>query len=362
MANGSVYENDVLQFIPHAEGYVTPEVNGFKYVYQYKDHLGNIRLSYSDSDNNGTIAQSEIIEENNYYPFGLEHKGYNNVINGAENNYMTYNGKEFDESLSLNWHDFGFRNYDASLGRWMNIDNLSEDYYNYSPYVYTANNPIYYTDPDGQRIIIHYQDEDGNDQTHNYKYGGTYDGDNQHIKDVYSALSNLIDNDADVTGVIKALAGDEVGDVSLFGNTKKTNKHYDNPKLQAYFKDKGDNTGKAEVIWDSRKGAEFTNVKGLWSFITGNGYTEEGQISPAESLLHELGHAKSSLEDPDQHKKDSKQSFSGYTNKEEFDVIRNIENPASRKLGRKVVRKGHYGSFYKTVSPTSTVPEKKKKN
>jgi len=42
-----------------------------KYVYQYKDHLGNIRLSYSDNVlKNGTIAQNEIIEENNYYPFG----------------------------------------------------------------------------------------------------------------------------------------------------------------------------------------------------------------------------------------------------------------------------------------------------
>ncbi|NQX81346.1 MAG: hypothetical protein HRT66_05050 [Flavobacteriaceae bacterium] len=48
-------------------------------------------------------------------------------------------------------------------------------------------------------------------------------------------------------------------------------------------------------------------------------------------------------------------------NKVEKDVIRNIENPASRKLGRKVVREGHYGEFYKAVSPTSITPEKKKK-
>ena len=98
-ANGAVYENDELQFIPHAEGYVTPEVNGFKYVYQYKDHLGNIRLSYSDADGNGTIAQSEIIEENNYYPFGLEHKGYNVDISANGNSIAQrykFGGKEYD--------------------------------------------------------------------------------------------------------------------------------------------------------------------------------------------------------------------------------------------------------------------------
>ncbi|WP_159287999.1 hypothetical protein [Tenacibaculum maritimum] len=50
---------------------------GFKYVYQYKDHLGNVRLSYTDQDKDGVITPStEIIEESNYYPFGFEHHGY----------------------------------------------------------------------------------------------------------------------------------------------------------------------------------------------------------------------------------------------------------------------------------------------
>ena len=59
---------------------------GYDYVYQYKDHLGNIRLSYSDSDGDGAItASTEIIEENNYYPFGLKHKGYNSDIGTGGN-------------------------------------------------------------------------------------------------------------------------------------------------------------------------------------------------------------------------------------------------------------------------------------
>ena len=58
MRGNYVYESNVLQFFNHSEGYVSP-VNasdlsqGFKYVYQYKDHLGNVRLSYTDNNNDG---------------------------------------------------------------------------------------------------------------------------------------------------------------------------------------------------------------------------------------------------------------------------------------------------------------------
>ena len=84
----------------------------------------------------------------NYYPFGLEHKGYNNVVNGTEHKYK-YNGKEIQEELGLNWYDYGARNYDASLGRWFGIDNLAEKHFNFSPYTYTANNPVLFVDFDG---------------------------------------------------------------------------------------------------------------------------------------------------------------------------------------------------------------------
>ncbi|CAL2058863.1 hypothetical protein T190820D02B_11292 [Tenacibaculum sp. 190524A05c] len=123
------------------------------YVYQYKDHLGNIRLSYTDNNNDGVItASTEIIEEKNYYPFGLQHKGYNNdrsSIGNSKAEKFGYNGKELNEELGLEWHDFSARNYDASIGRWMNIDPLAEDMRRYSPYNYAFDNPVYWIDPDG---------------------------------------------------------------------------------------------------------------------------------------------------------------------------------------------------------------------
>ncbi len=143
---GFQYVNNSLQFFPTAEGYVN--VTGgttFNYVYNYTDHLGNVRLSYQ-KEANGTL---KVLEENNYYPFGLKHKGYNNT-NLANTNYKyKYNGKELQEELGLNWTAMDFRNYDASIGRFMSQDGLAEVMPDWTPYRFSFNNPIYFSDPTG---------------------------------------------------------------------------------------------------------------------------------------------------------------------------------------------------------------------
>ena len=153
--NDFQYENNVLQFFSHAEGYVKANGNSYLYAYQYKDHLGNVRLSYADINGNGTIEPAtEILEENNYYPFGLLHKGYNEIANTnrseAAERYK-FNGMEWQPELGLNAYDFGARNYDPALGRWMNIDPLAEASRRWTPYNYAYNNPIYFIDPDGMQ-------------------------------------------------------------------------------------------------------------------------------------------------------------------------------------------------------------------
>lgn len=149
-AGNYIYENGNLRQFSHSEGYVEPDGNGgYDYVYSYLDHLGNTRLNYSDLNGNGTIeASSEILDERNYYPFGLEHQGYNTTI-VSENNYKTYQGKENQKELGLNWHDFGARQYDAALGRWFSPDPLSEEFSSWSPYNAMSDNPINFIDPTG---------------------------------------------------------------------------------------------------------------------------------------------------------------------------------------------------------------------
>ncbi|WP_339883467.1 DUF6443 domain-containing protein [Polaribacter vadi] len=147
-----------LQFFNHPEGYVQNTNGNFSYIYQYKDHLGNVRLSYRDiNPSNASSTDLEIVEESNYYPFGLKHKGYNDVkrmdIGNPTAQKFGYNGKELEESLGLGLIDLGARFMDPAIGRFTTIDPLT-DIANYqSPYVIADNNPVVFVDIHGLGIL-----------------------------------------------------------------------------------------------------------------------------------------------------------------------------------------------------------------
>ncbi|KFF10058.1 RHS repeat-associated core domain-containing protein [Flavobacterium hydatis] len=100
---------------------------------------------------NPTTKKVEILEENNYYPFGLKHQGYNTLNLEAGYKYK-YNGKELQDKLGLGFYDYGARNYDPAIGRWMNIDPLAEQGRRWSPYNYAMDNSVYFVDPDGMWV------------------------------------------------------------------------------------------------------------------------------------------------------------------------------------------------------------------
>lgn len=161
------YLNTVsLEFVPTSEGYYDFKIN--KYIYNYIDHLGNIRLSYAKS----STGSAEIIRENNYYPFGLKQE--NNILSLSTYHYG-YNGKE--HQTETGWNDYGARMYMSDIGRWGVIDPLAENSRRWSPYTYAYNNPVMFIDPDGRQNVSAIRwNFDQNSTIYGRDYfGGSYD-------------------------------------------------------------------------------------------------------------------------------------------------------------------------------------------
>ena len=75
------------------------------------------------------------------------------MINGVENNYMTFNGKEHEKSLGLEMYDLGARMYDPAIGRFPTIDPMTDFVNHQSPYVMANNNPVANVDEYGLGIL-----------------------------------------------------------------------------------------------------------------------------------------------------------------------------------------------------------------
>ena len=151
-----------MRFFPTAEGYVSVNNGKFNYVYNYTDHLGNVRLSFLKDPEKGVLS---VLEENNYYPFGLKHENYNSqkyklaqsadgvsiVLQPTERNIYQYKylGQERQDELGLNLDSFRYRNYDYATARFISIDPLAEDYMSITQYQTAHNNPVWKIEIEG---------------------------------------------------------------------------------------------------------------------------------------------------------------------------------------------------------------------
>jgi RHS repeat-associated protein len=91
----------------------------------------------------------DVIAYNDYYPFGMLMEGRNGASGSWDAGYK-FTGKERD--VETNYDYFGARYYDARIGRWLSRDPLAEKYPSLSPYVYCADNPLKFVDPNGKEI------------------------------------------------------------------------------------------------------------------------------------------------------------------------------------------------------------------
>lgn len=118
-----------------------------KSIYELSDHLGNVRVSFSkDGDDVGD--ELDVLSYVDYYPFGMEMPGRNNL---ADAYGFGYQGQFAEKDEETGYSQFEARLWDNRLGRWMSPDPAKQSY---SPYWGMSNNPMLYIDPNGEYPII----------------------------------------------------------------------------------------------------------------------------------------------------------------------------------------------------------------
>nr|WP_249414425.1 RHS repeat-associated core domain-containing protein [Marinifilum caeruleilacunae] len=136
-----LFVNDKLNKIFTEEGYYQPTAatktkksDYGTYYYTLKDHLGHTRVVVDEEEN--------VIQETAYYPYG----GIIAELSSKTKYNYLYTGKEFIDSLGINWYDHHARYYDPEVGRWFAIDPALQAS---SPYLAMGNNPMMMVDEDG---------------------------------------------------------------------------------------------------------------------------------------------------------------------------------------------------------------------
>ncbi|MCR9064911.1 MAG: DUF6443 domain-containing protein [Cytophagales bacterium] len=155
-----IYENGELKTILHDEGialygkdtsFITwSDTLGNSYTdttiydapqYQFfiTDHLGNTRLVIQRINDS-----TAVVQENHYYPFGAVMEGV-----GVTGDWYRelYQGNELVKFNGYETYDFNLRQYDPWEGRFASIDPV--DFYSLSGYAGMLNNPLSYTDKNG---------------------------------------------------------------------------------------------------------------------------------------------------------------------------------------------------------------------
>lgn len=124
---------------------LTAKETGFAYVYISHENATLVEGYFDDVAM--SLTPSNILQYNEYYPFGLQTANSWTRENTTGNNFLANGGTELNTTSSL--YDLDYRNYDPILGRMNGVDPMADKYASLTPYNYSFNDPITFNDPSG---------------------------------------------------------------------------------------------------------------------------------------------------------------------------------------------------------------------
>ncbi|UBM59231.1 hypothetical protein LAG90_00980 [Marinilongibacter aquaticus] len=195
-----IYKNGGLYQVNDEEGRLLYSGQGYKYEFDYKDHLGNTRVSFR-ADGNQLVKTAETA----FDPWGVELAGVGQ--NSLYENRFRYQEKE---SLALfglgNIVDSEARYLDRGTGRFRGIDALADKNNGVSGYAYVMNNPLSFVDPFGLdtartdfQYSNGYQTLSGRNSSTSNQYYGVYSNTDQKSasQQIFDGISSGIKDLAD---------------------------------------------------------------------------------------------------------------------------------------------------------------------
>ena len=131
----------------HTRTNLTIDKSGYLYIY-VSNETPNIDVFFDNLQ--VTHIRGPILEETHYYPFGLTMAGISSKSAGTlQNKDKTFQGQKFDDDLGVNYYSFKWRNHDPQIGRFIEIDPLSNEYVYNSTYAFSENQVIAHVELEG---------------------------------------------------------------------------------------------------------------------------------------------------------------------------------------------------------------------
>jgi RHS repeat-associated protein len=141
--NNTIYKNGVLYQMGTPEGRAVYQNSNWQYEFFYQDHLSNARVSFGANGQN--LVTNDVTD---FDPTGIPLSG-TGVENSVENRFKFLN-RERVPTFDLGVYQLGARMYDPQRMQFWSTDPLiDEGQHSFTPFHYSFNNPIRFSDPSG---------------------------------------------------------------------------------------------------------------------------------------------------------------------------------------------------------------------